>query len=178
MPNKPGYYEEWYEKNKGAVADRRKERYEKDPEYRVKVLERSSAYREERRKIPRVRVPRSRRGRVFEVDGKRATLYSIGGFATWVNRSIQSLNHWESSGILPKTPYRVGKRGFRFYSKDMIEAVREIVGDKKRLFPVDDSMGKEIREKWESLGVPVDCEGGMEEALRNTKPPTIEEDSD
>jgi hypothetical protein len=171
MPNKPGYFGEWYEKNKEDVAERRKKKYEDDPEYREKVLQRSSDYRERQREVSQVRVPRHQRPRMFSVEESDAEvpLYSIGAFAAYINRSVQSINHWEGNGLLPRTPYRVGKRGFRYYSAEMMEVVRRIVGNKRRLFPVDESMGKAIRDAWGALGVPMDCDGGVEEALRQSK---------
>jgi hypothetical protein len=182
MPNKPGYYEKWYEENKGDVADRRKERYESDPKYRETVLQRSAEYRERQRQVTRVRVPRHQKPRMFKVNGEEYALYSIGAFAGYINRSIQSINHWETNGLLPKTPYRVGKRGFRYYSVEMMEVVRRIVGNKRRLFPVDDEMGKAIREAWEALGVPVGCDDGIHVALQRSNfralPPFEDEEFD
>jgi hypothetical protein len=106
---------------------------------------------------------------MFELNGVEVALYSIGAFAAYINRSVQSINHWESNGLLPRTPYRVGERGFRYYSAEMMEVVRRIVGNKRRLFPVDLAMGVEIREMWEALGVPVDCDDGIEVALQKSK---------
>lgn len=182
MPNKPGYYEKWYEKNREDVAERRKDRYENDPEYREKVLERSAQYRERQREVTQVRVPRHQKPRMFDMDGGEVALYSIGAFASYINRSVQSINHWESNGLLPRTPYRVGKRGFRYYSAEMMEVVRRIVGNKRRLFPVDNEMGDAIREAWASLGVPMDCDDGIEKALGLSEfkplPPWEEEETD
>ena len=169
MPNKPGYYKQWYAENKEDVADRRKTKYEDDLEYRDAVLQRSSDYRERQREVSQVRVPRHQKPRMFELNGAEVALYSIGAFAAYINRSVQSINHWETNGLLPRTPYRVGKRGFRYYSAEMMEVVRRIVGNKRRLFPVDKAMGAEIREMWEALGVPVDCDDGIEAALLKSK---------
>lgn len=168
MSNRPGYYEEWYEKNKDELAVRRKERYESDPDYRQRVLVASASYRERQRSISRVRIPRHQKPRFFQSDGKMVPFFSIGAFAGYVNRAIQSINNWEKNGLLPRTPYRVGKRGFRYYSAGMMEVVRQIVGNKKRLFPVDTNMHTRIREGWEVLGVPVDCDGGIEVAIAKT----------
>jgi len=170
MGNKPGYYDKWYEENKGTLADRRKDRYETDPEYRQRVLDASAAYRERQRNTSRVRVPRHQKPRIFQASGVPGgvPLFSIGAFAGYVNRAIQSINHWEKHGLLPRTPYRVGQRGFRYYSAGMMEVVRQQVGNKKRLFPVDTEMCNRIRKGWEVLGVPVACDEGVEEALRAT----------
>jgi hypothetical protein len=168
MGNKPGYYEEWYEKNKDELAARRKERYESDPEYRQRVLGASAAYRERQRSISRVRVPRHQKPRLFRLGDQMVPLFSIGAFAGYVNRAIQSINHWEKNGLLPRTPYRVGKRGFRYYSAGMMEVVRQVVGNKKRLFPVDAKMYSRILEGWQVIGVPVGCDDGIEAAMAKT----------
>jgi hypothetical protein len=169
MPNKPGYYEKWYEENKDEVADRRKSRYENDPGYRKKVLERSANYRERQRTVTQVRISRHQKPRMFKLNGRDVALYSIGAFAGYINRSVQSINHWEKKGLLPRTPYRVGERGFRFYSAEMMEVVRRIIGNKRRLFPVDKKMGSAIRDAWEKLGVPLDCNDGMDAALQQSE---------
>lgn len=169
MPNKPGYYDEWYDKNKDDVAKRRKERYENDPEYQQTVLKRSADYRKRQREVSQVRVPRHQRPRMFKLNGSEVALYSIGAFAAYINRSVQSINHWETNGLLPRTPYRQGERGFRFYSAEMMEVVRRIVGNKRRLYPVDESMGDEIRQAWADLGVPMDCDDGIEAALQQSE---------
>jgi len=169
MPNKPGYYEKWYQDNKEKVAERRRERYESDPDYQQKVLERSAKYRERQREVSQVRVPRHQKPRMFDLNGTAIPLYSIGAFAAYINRSVQSINHWEANGLLPRTPYRVGQRGFRFYSAEMMEVVRRIVGNKRRLFPVDETMGQEIRDMWGALGVPMECDDGIESALEQSE---------
>lgn len=182
MPNRPGYYEQWYKENRDEVAKKRKQRYESDPDYREMVLERSAKYRERQREVTQVRVPRHHKPRMFQREGdeKKVPLYSIGAFASYINRSVQSINHWESNGLLPRTPYRVGKRGFRYYSAEMMEVVRRVVGNKRRLFPVDVGMGEEIHQAWIDLGVPVGCDDGIEKALElsDFKPLSPEEIED
>lgn len=168
MGNKPGYYEKWYGKNREKLADRRKERYDSDPEYRQRVLSASASYRQKKRNTTRVRVPRHQTPRIFKTSTMEVPLFSIGGFASYINRAIQSINHWEKNSLLPRTPYRVGERGFRYYSAGMMEVVRQIVGNRRRLFPVDPTMHDRIREGWEAMGVPMDCNEGIDVALEQT----------
>lgn len=176
MPNKPGYYDEWYQENRKSLSERRKEKYEQDPEYREKILKRSAEYRERQRDVTQVRIPRHQKPRIFNYDGVDIPLYSIGAFAGYINRSVQSINHWEKGGLLPRTPYRVGERGFRYYSAEMMEVVRRIVGNKRRLFPVDKEMGDAIWNAWEELGVPMDCDDGIEAALKQSEFREISDD--
>ena len=169
MPNRPGYYAEWYEQNKDKLAEDRKQRYEDDPEYRQKVLDQSASYREKTRKEPRVKLPRHRKPKSYALpDGTKIQMFSVGAFAMYIGRSVQSVNHWEREDLLPKTPYRRGKRGFQLYSIVMMDAVKEIIGDRQRLFPVDPEMGEKIRQLWEAAGVPTGCTDGLEAALKLT----------
>lgn len=43
------YTKEWYEQNKDAISERRRERYHNDPEYRAAVLEQSRQHREKKK---------------------------------------------------------------------------------------------------------------------------------
>ena len=171
------YYADWYQRNKGRISDKRKAAYHEDDEYREKVLAQSAEHRERQRSAPRVKIPRHQVPKKYKTgDGGEVVLYSIGFFAMFISRSVQSINEWEKPdpkknkpAILPKTPYIQGSRKFRFYTREMMEAVKEMVGTKRRLYPVDPEMYDKIAAAWEASGVPVDCEGGMEEALKLTK---------
>lgn len=181
MPNKPGYFEQYYEDNGEDINRKRRQKYDKDPEYRDRVLKASRDYRKKQRQVPRVRMPRFQKPAVHKTGtGREIKIFSVGAFAAYLSRSVQAINHWEKSGILPRTPYRNG-RGFRCYTTDMMEAVRSQVGGKRRLFPVDPEMHDNIKAAWEAQGVPVDCSSGnmksqMREALAQTTEPLTEED--
>lgn len=164
------YYAEWYQANKDRISKKRKRAYQEDPEYREKVLSQSAEHRERQRSAPRVKVPRHQVPKRYKTgDGGEVVLYSIGFFAMFITRSVQSINEWERNGILPRTPYVQGTRRFRFYTQAMMEAVKEHVGTKRRLYPVDPEMYDKIVAAWEESGVPVGCEDGFEAALEQTK---------
>jgi hypothetical protein len=158
VPNKPGYFERYYSEKHGEINEKRRKKYQNDSEYRDRVLKASRDYRERQRAEPRVRMPRFHKSMVGEIGGGgQIHLWSVGAFAAYLSRSVQSINHWEKTGILPKTPYR-DVRGFRFYTPAMMNVVRDQVGTKRRLFPVDPQMYANIMAAWEAQGVPVDCE--------------------
>lgn len=162
------YYADWYQTNKKRISDKRKDAYHSDPDYREKVLAQSSDHRERQRKAPRVKVPRHQVPKRYKTgDGGEIVLYSIGFFAMFISRSVQSINEWEKSGILPKTPYVQGTRRFRFYTRAMMDAVKEMVGSKRRLYPVDPEMFSKIENEWVKAGVPVNCDE-LESALKQT----------
>lgn len=168
MANRPGYFDEYYEKNKDKVNAERRRKYNEDPEYRDRVLQASRDYRRRQRDDEdRVRLPRYQTPVIKEAgDGGKVQLFSVGAFASYLGRSVQAINHWEKSDILPPTPYRDG-RGFRYYTKDMMEVVRQAVGAKRRLFPVDEDMRLNIVREWKELGVPVKARS-MKSALAST----------
>lgn len=175
------YYSDWYQANRQRISDKRKTAYQEDPDYREKVLSQSAEHRERQRSAPRVKVPRHQVPKRYKIgDGGEVVLFSIGFFAMFISRSVQSINEWEKAKtsdepggprpkLLPSTPYIQGSRKFRFYTQAMMEAVKEMVGTKRRLYPVDPDMLTKIETAWLESGVPIDCEDGMEEALRLTK---------
>lgn len=183
MPNKPGYFEQYYDENRDSINEKRRKKYQEDPEYRDRVLKASRDYRERQRREPRVRMPRFQKPITYTAgDGSEVQLFSVGAFAAFLARSVQAINHWEKSGILPRTPYR-NSRGFRCYTRSMMEIVRQQVGGKRRLFPVDPNMYANIMAAWEAQGVPVDCQVDdpkkqMETALGLTTTPLTEEELD
>lgn len=168
MTNRPGYFDEYYAKNKEKVNAERRRKYKENPEYRDRVLKASRDYRKRQRDDEdRVRLPRYQTPVVKDTgDGGAVQLFSVGAFASYLGRSVQAINHWEKSEILPPTPYRDG-RGFRYYTRDMMEVVRQAVGTKRRLFPVDENMRTDILRLWKDLGVPVKAQS-MEAALAST----------
>lgn len=180
MANRDGYYDEYYDDNAEEIAKKRKERYESDPVYRQKVLDRSRKHREEQRAVrPQARIPRYAKSKKRKIgDGTEIDLFTVGLFAFGIGRSVQCVNHWEGQGILPTTPYRQATKGgngkerhFRYFTRCMAEAVREVVGDKWRLDPpiIPERLSAAITGLWRALGVPVDCTDGLEAALRLTK---------
>ena len=166
------YYSDWYQANRKRISDKRKAAYhdKEDPGYREKVLSQSAEHRERQRSAPRVKVPRHQIPKRYKTgDGGDVVLFSIGFFAMFISRSVKSINEWEKAGILPKTPYIQGTRKFRFYSQAMMEAVKEMVGTKRRLYPVDPEMFTKIETAWRESGVPVTCEDGMTRSLELTE---------
>jgi DNA-binding transcriptional regulator YiaG len=159
------YFRRYYNENKDDINEKRRTRYQN----KERSLAASKRYRDKRRKQGRVRVTRLSAARVYATgDGGKIHLYSVGVFATFVGRSSQSLSHWEKRGIMPDTPFR-DSRGYRLYSRGMMEIVKREVGSKRRLFPVDPEMHQRILDSWEKLGVPVGVEGDLEYVLAKTR---------
>ena len=168
--NRPGYFKDWYDGNKDGLAEKRKAKYRGDPEHRAKTIQSSRDYRR-RVAANRVHVPRYSRPLVKKTgSGSKIELYTVGAFAMVVGRSIQAINNWQARGLLPVTPYlrKRGDREVRYYTMAMAEAVKEVIGSKRRLLPADPKMHGAIIRKWKALGVPVGCTEGLAEALKLT----------
>ena len=169
MPNKEGYYQKYYEDNKDDINDKRRRRYESDEDYRSRVLKHSQTYRDKKRKEPGVRMPRYSQVKEYDTgDGGTIHLFSVGAFATFVQRSVQSISHWEKQGLIPKTPFR-DSRGHRLYTRTMIESVKEEIGSKRRLFPADPEMATRVHAAWVDSGIPVGIEGDLDYVLAKTR---------
>lgn len=161
------YFQGYYEENRDGINRKRKRRYHSDPEYKESVLNSSQRYRDKHRTAPKIRLPRYSLPSVEKAgDGSEIKLFSVGAFATFLNRSVQAITHWEKGGVLPQTPYR-DSRGHRFYTKEMMVVVRDVVGERRRLYPVE-GINEKIRHGWVDLGVPMGAKT-MEAALAKTK---------
>jgi hypothetical protein len=159
-------YSDWYEKNKGTLAARRKDRYESDPEYRDRVLEQNRKHRDKKRKEeakkpkPKVRIPRHRKPITVMVLINGAPtpkeLVHIGAFSRAIGKSIPTVHQWERNGLLPKTPlYMNGtSKRERLFTAEMINVVKvEIAKRSGRVSAKDASFCKDVTSGWAELGV-------------------------
>jgi len=161
-------YRAWYEKNKEALSQRRKERYHKDKEYREKVLEQNKDYRakkaKERPQQPKtkVRTPKHRKPVPMRVKigGKtqEVNMVHVGAFARAIGRSVPTIHQWERVGLLPKTPFLlIGKdKQERLYTAEMIGVVREALSTRGATVSASDSAFRtEIEDGWRDLGISI-----------------------
>lgn len=161
------YFRDYYESNRDDINRKRKRRYHTDPEYKKSVLMASQNYRDKHRSPPKIKLPRYSAPTVEETgDGGEVMLFSVGAFARFLTRSVQAITHWEKGGVLPPTPYR-DDRGHRFYTRPMMDTVKTIVGDRRRLYPVA-GIYDEISRGWVAAGVPMSAKT-LKEALSKTK---------
>lgn len=161
-------YKDWYERNKGKLAARRKARYHSDKKYRKNVLKQNRKYqaglakeREEAPK-PRVRIPKHRRPveMSVEIGGSIRTIdmVHIGSFARAIGRSVPTIHQWERRGLLPRTPYLLQSKNKqeRLYTEDMIRVVREVLVTRGPTVSASDSMFRqEILDGWRAAGIAV-----------------------
>ena len=170
------YFKGYYEENRERINGNRQSRYHTDPAYRQRVLESSQRYREKNYTPPDpTRIRRSTRLDPTPMkigSGEEVEFYRVSVLAMAVKRSVQSITHWETNGVLPATPYK-DNRGHRFYTPEMIRVVKEVVGvlaeDHARILPELGSY-ELIMERWVNLGVPMNAQS-MKTALKKTRSP-------
>lgn len=142
------YFSQWYEKNRAELSKRRKERYQQDTEYRSKVLEMS-------RKSRKRSAPKGENK--VTVNGVEYTLLSLIDVANLVQVSRDTVLSWEKIGLLPVTPFRLTTKKCRYYTKDMMLAIRRAIrkfkSDNKRVHINRQSYGfrKMIETGWSEL---------------------------
>lgn len=139
-------FREWYELNGQRLNERRRSRYQTDPEYRDRVLKTNQESRKNRkrpsdappseRRVARTK-PEERRWKTVdgEVAGLSEQLFSIGAVAQTLGCSIQAIRLWERQGHIPATPIRSGKgkNGDRLYTQAMVEEIRALLTAQGRL---------------------------------------------
>lgn len=162
-------YRGWYERNREALSEKRKQRYHQNKEYRDKVLEQNKNYRAKKAKEKplqpkaKVRTPKHRKPVQMEIvlKGKvhQLALVHVGAFARAIGRSVPTIHQWERVGVLPKTPFllRGKNKQERLYSADMIGVVRAALSTRgATVSSSDQAFYQEIKDGWEALGVLVE----------------------
>lgn len=158
------YQRAYYEKNRDSLSERRKRRYQEDPEYRDAAMAQARTYRKKKRQErerlrkagmlppPNVGGPRSPL-RVL-VHGEPTIAFTVGRVALEIQRSKDTLNYWTRVGLLPQTPFR-SPRGDRLYTEGMVLVMRIAIGKRPRVTAGDREFTHEIRNGWEGLGIDV-----------------------
>lgn len=150
----------YYRDNREKLLEKQRLKYRNSAEYKAKAKA-SAAVAHSKLKVenpvpePRAMVSRAIMPRVYVVDGKELTLFTLGFLARKVGKSIQTIDSWERKGILPSTPYR-GRGGRRLYTAAMIEVVAEEVRSRggARLPNKDGTFPIDVQIRWVKLGVP------------------------
>lgn len=148
------YFKQWYEENGSKLNKDRKKRYNRDPDYRKRVLEQNrdarkrkrvdqqlakQAEKEQEDGARKTRVEHSWKTHEMTVTlpgGKTATVqgFTIGAVAQILGCSVQAIRLWERKGVLPPTEHRYAGRD-RLYPLDLIFIYRKILHEQGRLNP-------------------------------------------
>lgn len=130
----PFSFKEWYETNAQSLAEKRKLKYETDPDHRRRILEHNREARRLKRAHDRENV-----GQVLKLSPKThgvettirigdhemtTQLFTIGTLSKAVNRPRGTLLKWEEKGLLPETTFR-DKKGYRLYTLQQVEWIKE-----------------------------------------------------
>ena len=158
------YYRTYYEDHRTDLSEKRRDRYQNDPEYREKAKEDARRYRQRKKaereqlraegKLPPARPKGPRKPIEVEVNGSKALAHTITVAADRIGRSVDTLNHWSKVGLLPATPIR-SQRGDRLFTDGMILVVRMAVMKRGEVSVKDPTFKEEIEDGWRGLGVEI-----------------------
>jgi hypothetical protein len=62
----------------------------------------------------------------IEINGTSITLVTVGYCTTALGRTSACLKQWESIGLFPSAPYRLGPNRLRLYPLDFVKAIARI----------------------------------------------------
>lgn len=158
------YYRTYYEDHRADLSDKRRTRYETDPEYRENAKEAARRYRQKKKaerdqlraegKLPPARPKGPRKPIEVSVNGTKALAHTITVAAERIGRSVDTLNHWSKVGLLPGTPIR-SPRGDRLFTDGMILVIRMAVMKRGEVSVKDGTFKAEIENGWRSLGLEI-----------------------
>ena len=142
-------YADWYSENKTALAERRRERYQNDPEYRARVLEQSNSYKK------RSRLGLGAKPKSFEtllIEGMSLKAWRLSEASRKIGRTKTSINYWIEHGYMPASPL-LCNRGKMLFTDSMIFVIKESLLKRGRLCKSNrEGMFEEIRDGWEQIG--------------------------
>lgn len=140
-------FKKWYEKDKDKLSEKRKQRYQTDPEYRAKCLARAAQRRAE---FPKP--PRAGEARFKEIDGKPREVFRIGEVSQMIGIGLQTIRSWEASGTIPGPSIESAQR---LYTGTQIALMRELAAlshqhryDRENRASVIAEMSAQVWQKW------------------------------
>lgn len=157
------YQRNYYQSRKEIRSEKRKLKYNEDPEYRAKAIERTKRYRDRKKQerqalIAAGVIPKRKKTefvrQYIDIDGVKFTAFTIDELAEKVGRSSASIEKWYFSGLIPKTPF-IGKRGERLFTDPMIRVVKSAVLLRGRVYVSDNSFREYVVNGWRECGVEV-----------------------
>jgi len=159
------YNREYYRKNKEKILQRKKQRYENDPDYRERVkkarqrqLQREKIARRKRDTPRRTeKPPKPMKVTLPNGDVAVAHMRKRGQFAHMLGMSAQTIRKWEKDNILPRASYKTSG-GHSLYTNDQVVAVKEVYEKyavKDGPWRLTDKFVAEVHEVWNAL------DGGM-----------------
>ncbi len=113
-------YRRWYKENRTTLSQKRKARYQNDPEYRAKII----AAAKRRRDQGQVESNRKFQRLVATASGnKRVDVFPIGTVATQLGCNAQMLRNWEKRGWIPPSSFSDTQR---LYTRAQIKLMKKL----------------------------------------------------
>lgn len=135
---KKEYLREYYRKNKELLAEKKRDRYQNDPEYRKSSSERSKKYAKAKREkyLEQVRlgiiIPDKKNRQYYaEVRGEKLLAYNRETIAKRTCKSYGEIRLLQSKGFIPRSPFN-GTQSCMVYTDGMIDVIRTVLDRYKR----------------------------------------------
>lgn len=149
----------WHVEGDG-INEKRKSKYNSDPDYAEKQRQAARDYRKRRKEERDEAIKRGelvlkggggpRKPKLVDVNGDKVEAVTIGYVSNIVGVSLSKLDYWKRVGILPNTPFNKSER---LYTYAMIDVIKRAVDSRGKIFKKDKGFFKEIVSGWEDLGV-------------------------
>lgn len=143
------YFAKWYAENREKLSQKRRERYQNDPDYREKVLLNSKKSRKSLKEVTD-----GGGGRLVGADGVERNCYTVSETASLLDVSRETVIQWERSGVMPKDPFA---RNPRCYTAGQVQGIKKAIeahrNGAKRVHIRKDNVGftAMISEHWNNL---------------------------
>jgi len=140
------YNRSYYDTHKDDLRTKKRDRYNNDEEYRERVKQDSKA----RRKSAT-----GTNGAVLvEVLKVMVEAFQPRRLAEGCNRSISTINYWQTHNTIPETPFRT-PGGYRLYTQAMIDGVVLALTQVPKPKKGEDAFRTVVVNAWRRAGVPV-----------------------
>lgn len=140
-------FDRWYEREGDKLNESRRSRYQSDPEYRKRAIERSREYRRNG--------PKNGPRKEYRLqNGKKIRVYRISEAAKKAKTNPTAIRRWETAGVIPDVRESEfnGSNSIRYYTTDQIKIIREVAKRLRGVRPTDpkvDEVRKFVHEQWE-----------------------------
>lgn len=161
------YQRQYYLRNREKISQRKKDRYQNDPEAREHAKEAAKMYRTKKKaeedklraegKFPIVKPKKPKKQEKpvrINIGGKICIGYPIEFLANEIGCSVYTIKNWIKAGTIPDTPLKINGRK-RLYTDGMILSIKIALQSKGIIWFVDKEMYNKIVEDWKKLGLNV-----------------------
>lgn len=156
------YNQDYYDKNRAAISDRRKGKYQSDPEYAERARERAKLRRMKLkidRQTERLKTGSPLRAKgggprkpvsVVMSDGRVVLGYTVGEVARRIGKTYFTLKKWRQLGVLPESPLKTDA-GHGLYTVEMINVLKSAVAKRMMVSSSDTTFTEEVRDGWAAV---------------------------